>query len=214
MNLQVTHPLWLLALPVALAWVSWLAWKSDVHIQRWRRVLAYGLRLLVVTAVVLALAELQWKKPQDGMNIYFLMDRSQSVPNAEQQAAHRLLTSVEKQKSDKAGLMVFGSDAGIETSLSATMLETNVIQTVVGPDRTDIAGAIRLGTAAFPEAGQKRLVLFSDGNENIGDAVQAVMAARAPRHGPASRVRGCRGSLASPRRSRRRLLTRPRWSAC
>ena len=140
--------------------------------------LAYGLRLLVVTAVVLALAELQWKKPQDGMNIYFLMDRSQSVPNAEQQAAHRLLTSVEKQKSDKAGLMVFGSDAGIETSLSATMLETNVIQTVVGSDRTDIAGAIRLGTAAFPETGQKRLVLFSDGNENIGDAVQAVMAAR------------------------------------
>ena len=178
MNLQVTHPLWLLALPVALAWVSWLAWKSDVHIQRWRRVLAYGLRVLVVTAVVLALAGLQWKKPQDGMNIYFLMDRSQSVPNAEQQAAHRLLTSVEKQKSDKAGLMVFGSDAGIETSLSATMLETNVIQTVVGSDRTDIAGAIRLGTAAFPEAGQKRLVLFSDGNENIGDAVQAVMAAR------------------------------------
>ena len=178
MNLQVTHPLWLLALPVALAWVSWLAWKSDVRIQRWRHVLAYGLRLLVVTAVVLALAGLQWKKPQDGMNIYFLMDRSQSVPNAEQQAAHRLLTSVEKQKSDKAGLMVFGSDAGIETSLSATMLETNVIQTVVGSDRTDIAGAIRLGTAAFPEAGQKRLVLFSDGNENIGDAVQAVMAAR------------------------------------
>ena len=48
--------------------------------------------------------------------------------------------------------MVFGTDAGIETSLSATMLETNVIQTVVGSDRTDIAGAIRLGTAAFPEA--------------------------------------------------------------
>ena len=46
------------------------------------RVLAFGLRVLVVTAVVLALAGLQWKKPQDGMNIYFLMDRSQSVPNA------------------------------------------------------------------------------------------------------------------------------------
>ena len=178
MNLQVTHPLWLLALPVALAWVSWLAWRSDVHIQTWRRVLAFVLRVLVVTAVILALAGLQWKKPQDGMNIYFLMDRSQSVPSAEQQAAHRLLSEVEKQANDRAGLMVFGTDAGIETSLSATSLETNIIQTVVGSDRTDIAGAIRLGTAAFPEAGQKRLVLFSDGNENIGDAVQAVMAAR------------------------------------
>ncbi|MDD9865552.1 MAG: VWA domain-containing protein, partial [Verrucomicrobiales bacterium] len=135
----MTHPLWLLALPLVLAWVSWLAWKSDVHIQRWRRVLAFGLRVLVVTAVVLALAGLQWKKPQDGMNIYFLMDRSQSVPGTEQQAAHRLLASVEKQENDRAGLMVFGTDAGIETSLSATALETNIIQTVVGSDRTDIA---------------------------------------------------------------------------
>ena len=58
------------------------------------------------------------------------------------------------------------------------MLETNRIQTVINSERTDIAGAIRLGTAAFPETGQKRLVLFSDGNENIGDAIQAVMAAK------------------------------------
>ena len=178
MNFQVTHPLWLLALPVALAWGTWLAWKTDVHIQTWRSWFAYGLRVLVVSAVVLALAGLQWKKPQEGMNVYFLMDRSQSIPNVEQQMAHRLLASAEKQKSDKAGLMVFGTEAGIETSLSSVMLETNAIQTVVGADRTDIAGAIRLGTAAFPEVGQKRLVLFSDGNENIGDAVQAVMAAK------------------------------------
>ena len=129
-----------------------------------------GLRVLVVTAVCSPSPGSSGKNP--GQDEHLLPDGSIAKrPNAEQQAAHRLLTSVEKQKSDKAGLMVFGSDAGIETSLSATMLETNVIQTVVGSDRTDIAGAIRLGTAAFPEAGQKRLVLFSDGNENIGDAV-------------------------------------------
>ncbi|GIT13143.1 MAG: hypothetical protein CM1200mP34_5490 [Verrucomicrobiales bacterium] len=74
-----------------------------------------------------------------------------------------------KKQPDKAGLMVFGADAGIETTLTPVGLQTNTIQTVVGEDRTDIAGAIRLGTAAFPETGQKRLVLFSDGNENIGE---------------------------------------------
>ena len=68
---------------------------------------------------------------------------------------------------NKAGLMVFGTDAGIELSLTPIALQTNTIQTVVGADRTDSAGAIRLGTAAFPETGQKRLVLFSDGNENL-----------------------------------------------
>ena len=172
MNFQFTHPVWLLALPVALGWVTWLAWKTDVQIQAWRRWLAYGLRTLVVSAVVLALAGLQWNRPQEGMNVYFLIDRSQSVPAQEQQAAHELLTSAKKKQPDKAGLMVFGADAGIETTLTPVGLQTNTIQTVVGEDRTDIAGAIRLGTAAFPETGQKRLVLFSDGNENIGDAVQ------------------------------------------
>jgi uncharacterized membrane protein len=178
MTFQFTHPLWLLALPVALGWVTWLAWKTDVQIQAWRRWLAYGLRTLVVSAVLLALAGLQWNKPQEGMNVYFLLDRSQSVPPSEQGTAHMLLASAKKQSTDKAGLMVFGTDAGIELSLTPIALQTNTIQTVVGADRTDIAGAIRLGTAAFPETGQKRLVLFSDGNENIGDAVQAVMAAK------------------------------------
>ena len=178
MTFQFTHPLWLLALPLALGWVTWLAWKTDVQIQTWRRWLAYGLRTLLVTAVVLALAGLQQNKPQEGMNVYFLIDRSQSVPAAEQGRAHTLLASAEKQLTDKAGLMVFGTDAGIELSLTPVALQTNTIQTVVGADRTDIAGAIRLGTAAFPEIGQKRIVLFSDGNENIGDAVQAVMAAK------------------------------------
>ena len=178
MTFQFTHPLWLLALPLALGWVTWLAWKTDVQIQTWRRWLAYGLRTLLVTAVVLALAGLQQNKPQEGMNVYFLIDRSQSVPAAEQSTAQKLLASAEKQTTDKAGLMVFGADAGIEMTLTPAALQTNTIQTVVGADRTDIAGAIRLGTAAFPEIGQKRIVLFSDGNENIGDAVQAVMAAK------------------------------------
>src|SRR5207244_3060375 len=50
-------------------------------------------------------------------------------------------------------------------------------QAVVGNERTDIGAAIRLGTAAFPESGQRRLVLFSDGNENIGDAMAALTTA-------------------------------------
>ena len=41
----------------------------------------------------------------------------------------------------------------------------------------DLAAAIRLGTAAFPESGQKRLVLMTDGNENMGDALNAALAA-------------------------------------
>ena len=53
MPFQFTHLHYLLLLPLAWAWVLWLAWKTDVQISAWRRWLALGIRLLVVLAVVL-----------------------------------------------------------------------------------------------------------------------------------------------------------------
>lgn len=179
MNFQFTHPYYLWLLPVALGWVIWLTWKSDVQISRWRRWLAFSLRTLIVVAVVLALAGLQWLRPLEGMNAFFLLDRSDSIPSPQQDLARAYVTksASRKKSSDKAGMVVFGSDASIETTAN-TAVEDGKVQAVVGAERTDIAGAIRLGTAAFPETGQKRLVLMSDGNENIGDAMSAVLASR------------------------------------
>src|SRR5690606_18115093 len=82
-----------------------------------------------------------------------------------------------KDDKDKVGVLVFGTDAGLEFSPNP-IVDLQKIQAVVGTERTDIAGAIRLATAAFPETGQKRIVLVSDGNENIGDAIGAVNAAK------------------------------------
>ena len=74
-------------------------------------------------------------------------------------------------------MIVFGTEASIESSPNAAV-DLQKIQAVVGTERTDLAGGHPLGTAAFPETGQKRLVLLTDGNENIGDAMSAVLAAR------------------------------------
>ncbi len=179
MKIQFTHPFYLLLLPLALAWVGWLAWKSDVQINAWRRWLAFSIRTLIVTGLVLALAGLQLLRPTEGMNVFFLLDRSDSVPQAQQDWARGYVTksSAEKKRVDKSGIIVFGSEANIETTAN-TAVEDSKVYAVVGKDRTDIAGAIRLGTAAFPETGQKRLVLVSDGNENMGDAMNAMLAAK------------------------------------
>ena len=179
MNFQFTNPLWLLALLVAVPWVIWLSWKSDVQIGKWRHWSAFVVRLIIVLALILAIAGLQWKKPLEGMNVFFLLDRSQSIPSPQQETAKNYAneTAKEKKSADRAGLLVFGTDAGIESTPNA-QLDVRQIQAVVGTERTDIAGAIRLGTAAFPETGQRRLVLMSDGNENVGDAMAALEAAK------------------------------------
>src|SRR5215212_5841746 len=181
MNFQFTHPLHLLALIPALAWTLWLFWKTDVQIGFVRRWLAFLLRIVIVVALVLAIAGLQWKEPLEGVNVMFVLDRSDSVPSPQQEAAFKYAQRIaaEKKKEDRAGFLVFGSDAALETTVSSTVdPKKEKIFAVVGSDRTDVAGAVRLGTAAFPETGQKRLVLLSDGNENIGEALNAVLSAK------------------------------------
>jgi Ca-activated chloride channel family protein len=179
MSFQFTNPAWLLLLAAALPWIAWLAWKSDVQIAPWRRGLAFGLRLLVMLALCLALAGLQWKKPLEGMTVFFMLDRSQSVPSPQQELARNYVNQAAKKKkaTDLGGVLVFGTDAAIESRPNA-QLDLRQVQAIVGVERTDIAGAIRLGTAAFPETGQKRLVLLSDGNENLGDAITVMESAR------------------------------------
>lgn len=181
MSFQFSHPEWLLALPLVWAWVIGWAWKTDVQLGAWRRWTALAVRLIVTGLLVLALAGLQWLKPQEGVNVFFLLDRSDSIPSPQQEAARRLVNryAETKQKPDKVGILVFGAEAALETTASDQIdpRETKVLA-VVGTERTDAAAAIRLGTAAFPETGQKRLVLLSDGNENVGDALAALAQAR------------------------------------
>jgi len=178
MTFQFTHPLWLLALPVALPIVLWFGWKSDIQINAWRHWMALALRIVIVAFVIFALAGLQWKKPLEGMNVFYLLDRSQSIPAPQLEQARAMVNEISKKKKavDKAGVLVFGADAAIESS-PALQIDLREVQAVIGNERTDIGAAIRLGTAAFPENGQRRLVLISDGNENIGDSMAALSAA-------------------------------------
>src|ERR1043165_6436674 len=113
MNFQFTHPLWLLLLLAAVPWTVWLTVKSDVQICAWRRWMALAVRLVIVLALVLAIAGVQWKRPQEGMNVFFLLDRSDSIPPEQQEAARIYVskTAELKKRIDKGGVLVFGTDA-------------------------------------------------------------------------------------------------------
>lgn len=177
---QFSHPHWLWLLLPAWGWIVWLARTSDVQIAPVRRWLACSVRLLIITALLLALAGIQWQRPIEGMNVFFALDRSDSIPSVQQERALDWLNHVvrDKPQTDRAGAVVFGSEAAIEATPSATF-NLPEVQAVVPTERTDVGNAIRLATAAFPETGQRRIVLLSDGNENLDDAFNAAVSARA-----------------------------------
>ena len=177
--MQFTHPIYLLLALPALAWIFWLAWKTDVQIAAWRRWTALTLRAVICLAIVFAIAGLQWLLPVEGMNVFFVLDRSDSVPSAQQDAAKSLVNKMaeQKKKDDKAGVIIFGTDASIDR-MPNEAISLEKVEAVVDSQRSDLASAVRLATAAFAETGQKRIVLMSDGNENIGDVMGAVAQAK------------------------------------
>src|SRR5215218_1614005 len=127
-----------------------------------------ALRLLIVTMLVLALAGVGIVRASDTKAAVFLLDRSDSV-SAEQQAAHadyvrRAIAAMSE--GEQAGVVVFGNDALVDRPSSA---ETSPPDLQSKPTTTysNLAEAIRLGLAVMPAASAGRLVLLSDGAENV-----------------------------------------------
>ncbi|HEX5222271.1 MAG TPA: VWA domain-containing protein [Verrucomicrobiae bacterium] len=178
--MHFAHPIYLLLALPALAWIFWLAWKTDVQIAAWRRWTALVLRTVICFALVFAIAGVQWMLPVEGMNVFFVLDRSDSVPSNQQDAAKALVNRMAdlKKRDDKAGVIIFGTDASIDR-MPNEKIDLEKVEAVVDTQRSDLASAIRLATAAFAETGQKRIVLMSDGNENLGDVMAAVAGAKA-----------------------------------
>src|SRR2546430_10156163 len=114
MSFQFTHPRCLLLLPLAWGWIIWLAWKTDVQISQWRRWLALGIRLVVVLAVGLAIAGLQWLRPLEGMNVFFLLDRSESIPSPQPEGARKYVHEIaaETKEGGQAAGHRFSTQAG------------------------------------------------------------------------------------------------------
>ena len=171
MRLHFTNPIYL-PLLLALPGIVWLSWKSLADLGTWRKWTSLAIRLVILLALIFGLAGIQILRPTDSLSVFYLLDRSESIPASYLDAMLKFVneTAASKRRNDKAGVLVFGSDTSIELPPSER-IELAKLYSVVSGQRTDIAGALRLAMAAFPENTQKRIVLVSDGNENMGDAL-------------------------------------------
>ena len=138
-----------------------------------------ALRVLLLVLIVLALAGIQLRLRADTLTAVFVVDVSDSIPATEQSRGEALVRqAVEAMPDgDRAAVVVFGQDALVERMASEEQTLPTLASVPVTA-RTDIAAALQLGLALFPDDGAKRLVLLSDGRENLGHALaQAELAA-------------------------------------
>jgi Mg-chelatase subunit ChlD len=176
--MTLTTPIALLGL-LALPAFLWLGWPKGTW-ARGRRIAALALRGLIVVSLVLALAGLEIVRAGDTLAVVFLIDASDSMPDATVEAARTYAEDAIRgmRPTDQAAIVVFGSDALVERPMSPVR-DVGPLESQVLPLHTDLAEAIRLGLALYPPGAARRMVVLSDGLANVGDAEEAARLAAA-----------------------------------
>src|SRR5512138_1121443 len=176
--MRFTSPLFLiLLLLVPLA--AWMGLPARGAARR-RETISLILRLTILLCLILSLAGLEIVQRSDNLAVVFLMDVSDSMPREAVAAEVGYVRSALQamQPDDRSALILFGSDALVERSMSP-IKELETITSAPVTNQTDLAEAIQLGLALFPSGYAKRMVLLSDGAQTTGDALEAAKFAAA-----------------------------------
>ena len=170
---------WFLLLLLLLPLMWYLSYNSLAGLGKGRRFFALLLRSLVVLLLVCALAQCKWQQKTDRLTVMYLLDQSESIPADQRKymldyVYEEVLQNRRKDKADKAGVIVFGGNAKIESApFDGDLPLIGKIEANVDllTSSTSLESALKLAKASFPEDTARRVVVLSDGNENVGDAM-------------------------------------------
>ncbi len=171
MSITFSQPLLLLL----LALLPGLVWLGLRGARRTRRTwVIVGLRTASVLFLILAIAGASLVVPQDKLSVVFVVDASDSLGPEGRTSGLEWVREAYKNAgpSDRTGLILFGKDPLVEHDVDERR-ELGEVLSYPDATATDIPSAIRLALALFPEGTQKRIVLLSDGNNNVGDIEEA-----------------------------------------
>jgi Ca-activated chloride channel family protein len=161
--------------------------------RRWRD----GLRLVVLALLLVALARPQWgtethRVEQEGIQVMLALDVSKSMlaqdikPDRLSRAKMEIADLMSRLGGDEIGLVLFSGASFVQfplTSDYATALTflDNARPEVISRPGTAIGDAIRTAMSGFDanRAGQKVIVLITDGEDHEGDALEMAQIAAA-----------------------------------
>ncbi len=175
-----TRPEALLLLAVLVPAMVYL-WRTGlVQLRPPARRAAIGLRIAIITLLVLALSGMSVVQASNRLSVVFLLDHSDSVSPDRQalQAEYVRQALASMGEGDSAGVIVFGADALVDRPVIADTTPPD-LASAPNTEYTNLDEAIRLGLAITPVDTARRLVVLSDGKENLGNAEWATRLAAA-----------------------------------
>lgn len=145
-----------------------------------RQGLVTTLRILTVLGLTLSIAGLALVRRDRSVSVIFCLDRSASMDGARVGWALDWIrdAAATAGQEDRAGLVAFAAEASLEQPLSPR-LEPGDPATPHDRSHTSFAAALRLALAHFPGSTRRKIVLLSDGQDNLGDTLRQAAIARA-----------------------------------
>ncbi len=159
-------------------------------VNRTRRIMRFILLLLVLALVIVSLARPRWGYAFDevkrkGLDLLLAVDVSRSMlsndvqPNRLERVKLATQDLLNELQGDRVGLIAFAGKAFLQAPLTidydAAVDSINELDTKIIPEGgTNISDAIALATRTFGKSatGNRALIIFTDGEELSGDAVQ------------------------------------------
>ena len=178
MPVQFTFPLALVLIPIALVYFVRLHLITVTDMGGTRKLLSLLLRLVVITLLVLVLAGTKRVSKGESLAVMFVVDASKSVRADQRKAIEDYLRDAAKGMRivDKAGLITFGREPHTQSRLDDPLDPTRLVDSG-DLSATNLSQALLAAKNTLDSTAKdsgKRIVLFSDGNENIGRALSEV----------------------------------------
>src|SRR5437870_3109138 len=166
-------------------------------VNRPRRVVRFALQLLGLSFGLLSLAQPRWgytfeDVKRKGLDLLIAVDTSRSMlsndvqPNRLERVKLAAQDLINELQGDRVGLIAFAGRAFLQAPLTidyeAVMESINNLDAKTIPEGgTNISSAITLATQSFGKSatGNRALIIFTDGEELSGDAVNTAKAAAA-----------------------------------
>ena len=164
-------------------------------VNRPRRMVRFALQLLGLSLALLSLAQPRWgytfeDVKRKGLDLLIAVDTSRSMlsndvqPNRLERVKLAAQDLISELQGDRVGLIAFAGRAFLQAPLTidyeAVMEAVNDLDTKTIPEGgTNISSAIALASESFGKSaiGNRALIIFTDGEELSGDAMNAAKAA-------------------------------------
>ena len=175
--MRFTQPIYLLLLiPLIIGLL--LSYRHIHGMAKGRKRFAFVVRGVLLGLVVIALSGPEARRPNVGLCTMFLVDRSDSISDVDRHKSEKFVADAIRNlaPNDVAGVIAFGKEAVIDAAPSGRHDVGRILSQIDG-SATDVASAIRLASASFPEGKARRIVVLSDGDETNGDLSEAAQVA-------------------------------------